>query len=142
MKAAFGQLIRYGIVGVLSNAIAFLLYLGITAAGVEHKLAMTLLYVLGVAQTFIFNKLWTFGHDGEHRSAFVRYCISYMFGYFVNLLALYVLVDCLGYAHQIVQGVMIFGLAIMLFLLQKFWVFRATTSPHQLPGPHTHEHPL
>ena len=56
MKNTLGQLIRYGIVGFLSNAVGYLLYIGVTTAGVEHKLAMTLLYALGVIQTFYFNK--------------------------------------------------------------------------------------
>lgn len=128
MKATLGQLIRYGIVGVASNAVGYLLYLAITAAGLEHKLAMTLLYAVGVAQTFIFNKRWSFRHAGAHATAFVRYCIAYASGYFVNLAALFILVDRLGYPHQLVQGVMILALAAMLFMLQKFWVFRSTSS--------------
>lgn len=128
MKTTLGQLFRYGIVGVLSNAVGYLLYLGITAAGMEHKLAMTLLYAVGVAQTFIFNKRWSFRHAGAHGTAFVRYCIAYASGYFINLAALFILVDKLGYAHQLVQGVMILALAAMLFTLQKFWVFRSTSS--------------
>lgn len=128
MRSTFSQLLRYGIVGVLSNAVGYLIYLALTTAGMEHKLTMTLLYVVGVAQTFIFNKRWTFRHDGMRRAAFVRYCISYALGYVVNLLALYMLVDYLGYTHQIVQGVMIVALAAMLFLLQKFWVFRSDLS--------------
>lgn len=128
MRSTFIQLLRYGIIGVLSNAVGYLLYLAITAAGLEHKLTMTLLYVIGVAQTFIFNKRWTFRHNGMYRPVLIRYCISYAFGYAVNLLALYMLVDCLGYPHQIVQGMMIVALAAMLFLLQKFWVFSANLS--------------
>lgn len=128
MKTTLGQLFRYGIVGVLSNAVGYLLYIGITAAGMEHKLAMTLLYVVGVAQTFIFNKRWSFKHRGTHWPALVRYGASYALGYLINLLALLVLVDQLGYPHQIVQGVMILSLAVLLFLLQKFWVFRSTLS--------------
>ncbi|MBN8441190.1 MAG: GtrA family protein [Thauera sp.] len=128
MKTTLGQLFRYGIVGVLSNAVGYLLYLGITAAGMEHKLAMTLLYAVGVAQTFIFNKRWSFRHAGAHGTAFARYCIAYAAGYFINLAALFILVDRLGYAHQLVQGVMILALAAMLFMLQKFWVFRSTSS--------------
>jgi putative flippase GtrA len=134
MKATLGQLIRYGIVGVLSNVVAYLLYIGITTAGMEHKLAMTLVYALGMAQAFLFNKRWTFGHDGALKSAFARYCASYAFGYVVNLSVLYLLVDCLGYAHQVVQGAMICVLAAMLFLLQKFWVFR-TNLPLSTTGP-------
>src|SRR5574338_59965 len=135
MKTTIGQLIRYGIVGVASNAVGYLLYLGIIAAGMEHKLAMTLLYVIGVAQTFIFNKRWSFSHSGAHGPAFVRYCLAYSMGYFVNLVALFVLVDQLGYPHQIVQGAMILTLPVMLFLLQKFWVFRSTSSLPAQSGP-------
>ena len=122
------QILRYGFVGLASNGALYAAYLILTAAGLGVKLTMTLLYVVGVIQTFIFNKRWTFRHDGPHRTAFARYCISYAFGYFLNLLVLYVLVDRLGYMHQIVQGVMIIGLAAILFLLQKFWVFRTNVS--------------
>jgi len=41
-----------------------------------------------------------------------------------------VLVDRMGHPHQLVQGVSIVALAILLFLLQKFWVFRPNSVPH------------
>jgi len=128
MKTAIGQLIRYGIVGVISNAVGFILYLLLTEFGVEHKLAMTLLYAVGVAQSFIFNKRWSFRHGGTHGPAFVRYCTAYGIGYLINLAVLFVLVDQLGFRHQIVQGAMVITLAALLFLLQKFWVFRSSTN--------------
>lgn len=123
MKVAFWQLVRYGTVGLLSNAVGYVLYLLITGVGVEHKLTMTLLYLVGVLQTFFFNRRWTFRHDGTHGPAFVRYCLAYGFGYVLNLTALLLLVDMLGYPHQIVQGVMVLVVAALLFVLQKFWVF-------------------
>lgn len=119
----FAQFIRYGLVGLISNAALYAGYLALSAAGVEPKLAMTLLYGVGVLQTFVFNKRWTFGHDGRHGTVFIRYCMAYGLGYVINLLVLMILVDHLGYPHQIVQGIMILALAVMLFLLQKFWVF-------------------
>lgn len=127
MNTTLGQLIRYGIVGLTSNAVGYLIYLAITKAGIEHKIAMSLLYGVGVAQTFILNKRWSFRHSGAHRIAFVRYCISYSFGYFINLASLYILVDRFGYPHQIIQGMMIIVLAVMLFVLQKFWIFPTNT---------------
>jgi hypothetical protein len=57
---------------------------------------MSLLYALGVIQTFYFNKTWSFRHGGTHGPAFIRYCISYGLGYLFNLAALHVLVDRLG----------------------------------------------
>ena len=123
---AAGQFIRYVTVGLASNGVLFAAYLLLTTVGMGPKPAMTLLYAMGVIQTFFFNKRWSFRHGGNHGPAFVRYCASYALGYGLNLAALWVLVDRLGYPHQIVQGIMILALAMMLFLLQKFWVFPAT----------------
>ncbi|MDD2988983.1 MAG: GtrA family protein [Zoogloea sp.] len=124
-KATLGQMLRYGVVGLTSNALLYLAYLALTSMGVEPKLAMSLLYALGVIQTFYFNKAWSFRHGGTHGPAFIRYCISYGLGYLFNLAALYVLVDHLGHPHQIIQGALIICTAVLLFLLQKLWVFRS-----------------
>ncbi len=121
------QLIRYALVGLASNLLCYLVYLGLTSAGVSPKLAMSALYAVGVAQTFVFNKRWTFEHDGGQQAAFYRYCVAYGLGYVFNLATLYLLVDRYGFRHQVVQGGMILVLAITLFLAQKFWVFRAAT---------------
>lgn len=133
--ATFGQMARYGVIGLGSNAVLFFAYLVLTSVGVESKVAMTCLYALGVAQTFYLNKRWSFRHDGTHGAALVRYCLSYVLGYVVNLLALMVFVDWLGHPHQIVQGALVLALAVMLFLLQKFWVFRPNSSLPATTGP-------
>lgn len=124
MSATLGQLIRYGIVGVISNATGYILYLVITAFGTEHKLAMTLLYAVGVAQTFIFNRRWTFCSEGAAGPSLVRYVVAYALGYLINYLTLLLLVDRFGIPHQLVMAVLIVVMAIYFFLAQKFWVFR------------------
>ncbi|HRZ05535.1 MAG TPA: GtrA family protein [Candidatus Competibacteraceae bacterium] len=119
------QLSRYVVVGLVSNAIGYLLYILLTTLlGIGHKTSMTLLYVIGTLQTFVFNKRWTFEHDGATHKAFMRYIAAYAFGYLLNLLVLLILVDQQGLPHQWVQGVMIISLAAMLFLLQRYWIFR------------------
>ena len=120
------QFIRYEVGGLVSNVLLYLGYLLLTAFGMGHKVAMTLLYAVGVSQTFVFNRSWTFGDQGTAARSFVRYVMVYVWGYFVNLIALLVLVDYLGFPHEIVQGCMILLLAVMLFLLQRFWVFEVT----------------
>jgi putative flippase GtrA len=117
------QMLRFAMVGLASNAVLYLVYLGMTAAGMGPKLAMSMLYGIGVAQTFLFNKRWTFNHSGRFDAALLRYFAVYAGGYLANLLVLAWLVDVLRYPHQIVQGVMIVLLAGCFFLLQKFWVF-------------------
>lgn len=122
------QGLRFVAIGLASNAILYLLYLLLTWGGLGHKTAMTLLFAVGTLQTFVFNKRWTFAHQGLIPVSLLRYVAIYSLAYLLNLAALLFFVDYLGLPHQIVQGVMILMLAAMLFLLQKFWVFR-TPSP-------------
>ena len=118
------QFARYAIVGLASNVIGYAIYLLLTIIGLGPKIAMTLLYGVGVLQTFAFNKKWSFRFAGASTPALVRYATAYALGYVINLLALMLLVDRAGMPHQLVQGVMILVVAIMLFLAQRYWVFR------------------
>jgi len=120
------QFLRYAVVGLASNLLLFLAYLLITQRGVGHKTTMTLLYAGGVSLTFVFNKNWTFSHQGHVTKTFIAYVLIYAMGYIFNLIALYLLVDKFEYRHQWVQGFMIVILAVLLFMLQKFFVFRKT----------------
>lgn len=122
--ATLAQLVRFGIVGVVSNGALFVLYLVMTRYGIGPKIAMSIAYGIGVAQTFLFNRRWTFRHRGSASAAFVRYCATYGIGYLTNLVTLVILVDLAGWRHQWVQGATILCIAVLVFLLQKYWVFR------------------
>ena len=120
------QIKRYTIIGLALNVSIYLLYLLLTHFGLGPKTAMSALYVSGVIASFHFNRTWTFAHKGHVTKALIGYFSIYAIGYLLNLFALHLLVDKFGYAHQWVQGTMIFLLAILLFSLQKFLVFRRT----------------
>ena len=127
MTITHRQFLRYAVVGLVSNGVLYLAYLALTWAGMGHKTAMTLLYVVGVSLTFLFNRNWSFRHDGAASPAILRYFTIYGFGYVLNFFVLLVFVDYLHLSHEIVQGVMVLALAVMLFLLQRYWVFRPET---------------
>lgn len=118
------QLFRYAIVGFVSNGLLYLFYIALTRIGIEPKLAMTLSFGIGVAYTFVMNRRWTFGQRGRGPATYARYGVAYGVAYLLNLGLLALLVDVLGYRHQIVQGLLVLGIAVLLFLAQKFWVFR------------------
>lgn len=120
----YSQILRYAVVGLLSNLILYILYLGATWFGMSAAYAMTITYSIGVAQSFLLNKNWTFSYVGYAGRAFVRYCLCYLAGYLLNLIALYVFVDLFFWSHRVVQACMIFVVAAFLFFLQKTWVFR------------------
>lgn len=123
MKTTLTQLFRFAIVGVASNALGFCWYLLLTWFGVGPKAAMTLLFLIGTLQTFVFNKRWSFQHDGPNRLVLLRYLTAYALGYLVNLALLMILVDYAHYPHIPVQAILIVVVAVLMFVLQKFWVF-------------------
>lgn len=123
MKVALTQFARYAVVGLASNAIGYVIYIALTNLGLGPKLAMSLMYAIGVLQTFVFNRNWSFRFAGAAAPALVRYALAYALGYVINLLALLLFVDRIGLPHQWVQGALIVVVAVMLFLAQRYWIF-------------------
>lgn len=129
MKQTITQFSRYAIVGVASNAVGYLLYLGLTYLGLGPKVAMTLLYAVGVLQTFVFNKKWSFRFKGAVAPAIARYAMVYAVGYVINMVVITLLVDQANLPHQWVMAGLVVFMALFFFAGQKFWVFRQPSKP-------------
>lgn len=123
MRRQAASFVRFAIVGVCSNGALYLAYIGLSLAGMGHKTAMTVTFVLGILVTFALNRSWSFQSTRPAGGAFVRYAATYIFGYAVNLLALLLLVDLAGFPHQLVQALMVVLVATMMFIMQRRWVF-------------------
>jgi putative flippase GtrA len=121
---------RYGFVGVGSNLAMYSLYLLVTYLGIEPKKAMTLIYIVGASIGFVGNRKWTFAHSGDDIRTAVRYMVAHFFGYLLNFGILFIFVDRLGYPHQGVQAVAIIVVAGFLFVIFKYYVFRAKNKGH------------
>jgi len=90
---------------------------------------------VGVLQTFLFNRRWTFAHRGASAPALARYVLIYFLGYVFQWLALWALVDRLGWPHQLVMGGLVIVTACLIFLGQKFWVFASIRPRTALDAP-------
>jgi len=124
LRPSHAQLLRYLLVGLLSNSVGYLVFLLLAWWGGAPKVAMTLVYVIGALTGFFGNRNWTFRDRGRAgRSAFY-YFLAHGSGYTLNWLLLYVFVDRFGYAHQVVQLVAMVLVALVLFVELKYLVFR------------------
>jgi putative flippase GtrA len=121
-----GQLVRYAVVGMVSNLLGYSVYLLATCAGAPSKTTMSILYLTGAIVGFIGNRQLTFSHEGDLLGTGVRYVIAHSLGYLLNLTMLVVFVDKFGYPHQLVQGFAIFVVAVFLFVAFKLFVFTKT----------------
>lgn len=121
--------LRFAAVGVGSNLSLYVLYLLVTWLGIGHKTAMTGLYLVGMLQTFVLNRAWTFHYRGKIGGAMRRFIVAYALGYLVNFGMLRLFVDTMTLPHQAVQAAAILVVAVMMFILQRHWVF-ATSGTH------------
>ncbi|MBA2710844.1 MAG: GtrA family protein [Tatlockia sp.] len=120
---ALFQFIRYGIVGIINNAIGYLIYLLVTFLWLEPKVAISLFYPVGALIGYFGHVKYSFAYAGKHRFALIRYWIAHLIGYSVNFLMLSILVDQFKFPHEGVQALAIFVVAATLFLLFKYFVF-------------------
>lgn len=121
------QLLKYALVGLLSNTCGYALYLVLTEMGSTPKLTMTVLYTSGALIGFVGNRRLTFSHQGGILDSGIRFILAQAGGYAINFCLLAVFVDHLGYPHQWVQAVAILLVAAYLFVTLKFFVFKATS---------------
>ena len=124
MKRDWTEVIRYALVGAVSNLLLYVVYLILgDLAMMAPSAAMTTTYVLGVLASFLMHRRLTFRVTGKVSRPFFRFVLAHIVGYLLNLSLLAWLVDQLGYPHQVVQGGAIFIVAFVLFLLFKYFVF-------------------
>ncbi|WP_214608506.1 GtrA family protein [Cupriavidus metallidurans] len=115
--------LRYALVGAISNACGYGIYLLVTWFGVQPILAMSLLYFVGATIGFLGNRNWAFSHQGKAWPSLVRYWIAHGIGYGLNFSMLYVFADRLGYPHQLIQAAAVFVVAGFLFITFRLFVF-------------------
>lgn len=119
----FSQLCRYGVVGAVSNLLAYFAYLLLTWLGMPPKSAMSIVYLMAATLAFSGHRILTFSHKGKVGAAVGRYVLAHCFGYLLNLLLLAVFVDYLGFRHELVQAIAILVVAGFLFLTFRYAVF-------------------
>lgn len=120
---SFRQLVRYGLVGIGINAALYVCYLLFVFLGAEPKIAMSIVYVIGLGVGFYGHRKLTFFHTENVRRAIVRYLVAHIGGYAINFFLLVAFVDHMHLSHALVQGLSIFIVAAYLFIIFKYWVF-------------------
>ncbi len=114
---------RFVAVGLVSNAICYGLYLLLTAQGVSPQWALTASYLLGVLQSFMGNRRWTFEHRGRAGSALLRFLVLYALGYGLSSAVLHAAGSWLGWPHPASMALTMVVCALFLFMGQRLWVF-------------------
>lgn len=115
-------MVRFGIVGVVVNLVFYGVYLAMLELQVAPLWAMSIVYACAVMLSFLLHGHWTFGEQVQRRR-FGPFCVVYLAGYVLNGFGLWLMIGG-GVSPQFAQAIMVFVVAAISLVLQKFWVFR------------------
>ena len=134
-ERGFGaQLVSFALVGLVTSTALYGLYLYLTFIGAHPLAAMSVAYVTGVVLSFTLQGRITFAGLSTSRYTFIRYVAVYAMGYVFNAVGLFLAITGWGVPHYWAQLCMIGLTAAFLFILQRWWVFKASPANPATPS--------
>jgi putative flippase GtrA len=125
-----GEAVRFGIVGLIQNALNVTVFALATGAGVHYRLAAVVAALAALVVSFAFNRAWTFpGRGGPVHHQGARYALVFASAVALGVVVLTFFVEVGGLPEVAAQVVAIVIVAPLSFLAQRTWVFRAGPGP-------------
>jgi putative flippase GtrA len=123
----FGELVRFGLVGIANNIVGLLVIYVALILGFSPIAANVSGYTIGLVTSYFGNQKFTFSRsrNGSNKIAFI---VSFCLAYSLNLIVL-IATRKLEVVHALLPQVLALGTySVFFFVLMKFWVFRARKS--------------
>lgn len=127
------QYFKFGLVGVVATVTYVGLFAGlIELAGLAPLLANFVAFPTALGVSFVGHHGWTFAPDRKRgaapprvRRAFVKFFIVALIGLGLNSVVVYVVTESLALSYLYAIVLMVTVVPIVVFLLNKYWAFRA-----------------
>ncbi len=120
------QMFKYGIVGVSNTLLtAVIIWIMLKKLNTSDYLANIIGYVVGLTNSFIWNRKWTFESKLNVRSTILKFIIIFAISYLFQLGALYLLLHFTPIDSYICQLISIVAYTISSFFLNKYYTFKA-----------------
>ena len=118
------QIIKYGSVGSVTNALGYIIYIAIAnIIGVSPPVSAVISGFLVIGLSYYLNKRFSFGTSSKSISMAVNYYILYVSAIFFHSFIIFIFSNVFGFAHEIIAGISIILISCSLFLVQKFLLF-------------------
>lgn len=113
---------RFGLVGLAQNAVSYLIILMLIGLGLAAWQAVSIVYPIAVAASFLGNRYWVFTDRKQSRATTFRYGLLYAVAYPVSMLLSYGLV-LMGLSDWLAGLLTIVFLAVAVYSALNLWVF-------------------
>ncbi|MCX2827235.1 GtrA family protein [Bacillus pseudomycoides] len=117
------KFLKFSLIGVLNTLITIISYIFLIKIGMNYLIANCFAYLVGVANSYYWNKNWVFESKNIDLSLFFKFLTVNLIVLTFNTISLFILVDKLFINKFISQIFSISVGMIMNFFLNKLWTF-------------------
>ena len=119
------QWLRFATVGAANTLLSWCLYAALERVGVPYLIASGLAFGAGAANSYAFNRRWTFRSRSRRAPEAVRFGAVQCTGLALDVVLLYALVHDVGVDHLIAQALVFPVASTVTFTLSRRWAFAA-----------------
>lgn len=121
---ALAQWLRFASVGATNTLLSWCVFAGLVALGLHYLAASGVAFGIGVLNSYVLNRRWTFRSGGRRTPEALRFVVVQGVGLGTNLGLLYALVDGAGVHHLVGQALVFPAVSALTFLLSRRWAFK------------------
>jgi len=117
------QFIKFMGIGILNSIVGYGSFF-ILVNYLNYQIALLCAHLIGVTNSFLWNKLLVFKTKNISVIEFLRFNVIYLFVYFTNAVALYICVDIFNVDPRPAQLLLLPLVTLISFFGQKLWTFK------------------
>jgi putative flippase GtrA len=127
-RSVSGRSVRFVLTGIIVNASLYVVFWMMLRAGVDYRIGVTLVYVLGMIWGYLQNHVWSWRSTEPIGGSFARYLLVYAIIYVVHISLVWLLVERLE-VHPLIATLMLVVILIgPIFVVLDRFVFRSPPS--------------
>jgi putative flippase GtrA len=124
------QLLRFSAVGAVNTGLHYGIFLVLLRVAGAHYLAASAIgYCIGLVNSYVMNRRWTFASHGPRRREFSRFVVVNLLALGANSVVLYAAVAVLGVRPEVGQVAALGFSTAVNFCGNRLWTFRQALAP-------------
>ncbi|KEK17220.1 sugar translocase [Bacillus manliponensis] len=124
------KFLKFSLIGVLNTFITIISYIFLVKIGMNYLIANCFAYLIGVANSYYWNKNWVFESKNKDLTLFFKFLTVNVIVLTFNTINLFILVDKF-FINKFLSQIFSIGVGLVMnFFLNKLWVFNKQSHFH------------
>lgn len=123
IKQIFEQLIKFGIVGIITTAISTIVNILLLKFNMFYIVAYTISYAIGIIVSYFLNSIFVFKQKLEI-SRFIKFATVYLVSYFIGLINIMIMVEKMSINEIVATIINVCIMTLLNFVFVKIVAFK------------------